>query len=799
MRYAFRTLAKSPGFAVVAILAIALGVGPNSAVFSIIHAVLLQPLPIPEADRVVILWETNKARNNEQLAVSGRDLLDWRAEARLFDGFATGQASPDFGFNLTSAGHEPERVLAGRVGIEFTGLMGLQPVAGRGFLPAEGEPGSPHTVMLSYQLWKRRFAGDPGILGKSIGLDGVPYNVVGVLPANLRSIGSVDVWLAGTDDLAHAPRSERRFGAFGHLKPGVTLAQAKAEMEGIQARLAARYPDSNANVGISVTPLAGLLSAVRPAFLMLAAAVAFLLTIACANVAGLLLARGAARQKEIAVRVALGAGKGRIVRQILSESLILAFAGGILGLAMAAISLRLLRNALPDVIPRLREMSVDLSVLGFTIAASLLTGVVFGILPAIRMARVSVNAMLNDGGGKGTTSGGSQRARSLLLVGEVALALVLLAGAGLLIRSFFNLSSIDPGFRPDHLLTLRLSLPDLQYDTPAKRANFNRNLLRRAAAVPGVRSASTINQLPFRSYFITLPARIYPYQFEGEPDLPADERPGADVRAVGTDFLAAMGIQLRRGRDFNTHDDRDGRLVALVNETLARRAGFDVLGRRIRTGPNEIREIVGIVPDVRLYNLDGTIRPAIFVPYEQLPGPIFTLLVRTAADPIGVAGAIRREILAEDSTQAVADIQTMEQVVSDSLLLRRLSMSMLAVFAGLALLLAGVGIYGLTAYSVSRRTREIGLRMALGAGRADILRLIVGKGLVISLIGVAIGIPGALALARLMRGMLYGIGPSDPLVFAGVATLLILIAAVASYFPARRAIRVDPVVALKYE
>jgi putative ABC transport system permease protein len=799
MRYAFRTLAKSPGFTVVAILAIALGVGPNSAVFSIIHSVLLQPLPIPAADRVVILWETNKARNNEQLAVSGRDLLDWRAEARLFDGFVTGQASPDFGFNLTAPGGAPERVLAGKVGVDFTDLMGLKPVIGRGFLPTEGEPGSAHAVLLSYQLWKRRFGGDPGITGKAIGLDGVSYNVTGVLPADLRSVGSVDVWLASNDDMAHAPRAERRYGAFGRLKPGVTLAQAKAEMDAIQERLASRYADSNANVGVSLTPLAGILSSVRPAFLMLAAAVAFLLTIACANVAGLLLARGAVKQKEIAIRVALGASRGRIVGQVLGESLILAVAGGVVGLAMAAVSLRLLRNALPDVIPRLREMSVDATVLGFTIAASLLTGVIFGILPAIRMARTSVNSMLNDGGGKGTPAGGSQRARSLLLVGEVALALILLAGAGLLMRSFFKLSSIDPGFRPDHLLTMRLSLPDTQYDTAVKRANFTRNVLRRASATPGVRSASTINTLPMRSYFITLPARAYPYQFEGEAQAPAAERPVADIRAVGTDFLTTMGVRLVRGRDFTTHDDRDARGVAIVNESLARRAGFDVLGRRVRLGANEVREIVGIVPDVRLYNLDGAVRPAIFVPYEQLPGPIYTLLIRTAGDPMSVAGALRHEILQEDPTQAVADVQTMEQVVSDSLLLRRLSMSMLAVFAGLALLLAAVGIYGLTAYSVSRRTREIGLRMALGADRGNILRLVVGRGLAIAATGVALGIPGALGIARLMRGMLYGIGPSDPLVFAGVAGLLIAIAAVASYVPARRAVRVDPVVALKYE
>jgi putative ABC transport system permease protein len=799
MRYAIRTLAKSPAFAVVAILAIALGVGPNSAVFSIIHSVLLQPLPIPDAGRVVIIWETNRARGNEQTAVSGRDLLDWQREARLFDGFATGQASPDFGFNLTGGG-EPERVLGAKVMAGFTDLMGLRPVLGRGFLPAEGMPGGPPAVLLSYQLWQRRFQGDHAIVGKSVGLDGISYNVAGVLAAEVRSIGSVDVWIANTDDMAQAPRGERRYGAFGRLKPGVTLAQAQTEMDAIQRRLSRDYPDTNANVGVVLQPLAGILNSVRPAFLMLAAAVAFLLTIACANVAGLLLARGAARQKEIAVRAALGASRGRIVRQVLGESLVLAVIGGIVGLALAAISLRLLRNALPDVIPRLKEMTVDGTVLAFTIAASLLTGVLFGLLPALRMARTSVSAMLNDGGGKGTSGGGSQRARSLLLVGEVALAVVLLAGAGLLMRSFANLASVDPGFRPGQLLTMRLSLPDTQYPDAVKRANFARNVLRRASSLPGVRSASLISMLPMRSYFISLPANVRPYQLEGQPDLPASEQPGADVRVVGSDFLAAMGIRIVRGRDFTTHDDRDSRPVAIVNEALVRRAGgTDVLGKRVRLGPNVAREIVGIVPDVRLYNLDGAVRPAIFVPNDQSPAWVFTLLVRSSGDPAGISGAVRREIYAEDPLQPVSDIQTMEQVVSDSLLLRRLSMSMLAVFAGLALLLAGVGLYGLTAYSVSRRTREIGLRMALGADRADILRLVVGRGIVVGLAGVALGIPGALATARLMRGMLYGIGPSDPLVFVCVAVLLVAIAAVASYVPARRAIRIDPVVALKHE
>lgn len=798
MRYAIRTLAKNPGFAVVAILAIALGVGPNSAVFSIIHAVLLQPLPLGDADRLVILWETNKAHSSEQIAVSPRDLVDWRRESHSFSGFMPGNASPEYGFNLTGNG-EPERVMAGRVGVNFSEVMGIPSVLGPGFKPEDGRPGSERAVMLSYQLWKRRFGGDPAIVGRSIGLDGLSYRVAGVVPANLRSVGSVDVWLANNDDLEHMGRGEHRYGVFGRLKPGVTLAQAQAEMNSIQERLGRQYPDTNAQVGALLLPATSILNAVRPAFLMLAAAVGFLLMIACANVAGLLLARGAARQKEIAIRAAIGASSGRLVRQLLGESLVLSAIGSLLGLAFAAISLRLLRSALPDVIPRLKDMAVDLPVLGFTLAASVLTGILFGIAPALRLARPQVNVMLNDGSGKGASSSGRQRGRSLLLMAQVALAVILLTGAGLLIRSFANLSSVSPGFSPHNVLAVRLSLPDTRYAEPVKRAAFTRHVLDRLETLPGVRSTTSISVLPMRSYFLSLPSSAITFHLEGEPEVAASDRPTADFRVVSRDFLETMQIRLVRGRDFNRHDDLDSQRVALVNETLVRRVGGNVIGRKIQIQSGAPREIVGVIPDIRLYNLDGAVRPAVFVLNDQSPSSILTLLVRADRDPTALAASVRRAVLAEDADQPISDIQTMEQVVSDSLLLRRLSMSMLAVFASLALLLAGVGIYGLTAYSVSRRTREIGLRMALGADRRDILTLVVGRGILVGMAGVALGIPGALAVGKVMRGMLYGITPADPVVFVCVPALLLGLATVASYVPARRAMRVDPVVALKHD
>jgi putative ABC transport system permease protein len=798
MRYAIRTLVKNPGFAVVAILAIALGVGPNSAVFSIIHAVLLQPLPVGDADRLVIIWENNKARGSEQIPVSGRDIVDWRREARSFSGIMPGNAAPEYGFNLTGSG-EPERVMAARVGANFGEVMGVRTAVGPGFKAEDGRPGSERAVLLSYQLWKRRFGGDAGIVGRSIGLDGLSYRVAGVVPADLRSIGTVDVWLANNDDLEHMPRGERRYGSFARLKPGVSVKDAQAEMNAIQERLAREYPETNANIGAVLLPATSILSAVRPAFLMLAAAVGLLLMIACANVAGLLLARGAARQKEIAIRAAIGASSGRLVRQLMGESLLLSAIGSVVGLVFAAISLKLLRSALPDVIPRLKDMSVDGSMLAFTLGASVVTGVLFGIAPAVRLARTRVNAMLSDGGGKGSSFGGRQRGRSVLLMAQVALAVVLLTGAGLLIRSFANLSSVSPGFNPHNVLTVRLSLPDTRYGEVVKRAGFTRHVLDRVKTLPGVQSASSISVLPMRSYFLSLPSGASAYHIEGEPELAASERPTAYFRVVSRDFLATMQIRLVRGRDFNRHDDLDSQRVALVNEMLARRVGGDVIGKKIQIQSGAPREIVGVIRDIRLYNLDREVTPAVFVLNDQSPSTILSLLVRTSGDPSAVAAAVRREVLAEDADQPVSDVQPMEQVVSDSLLLRRLSMSMLAVFAALALLLAAVGIYGLTAYSVSRRTREIGLRMALGADRRDILTLVVGRGILVGMAGVALGIPGALAVGKVMRGMLYGIGPADPVVFVCVPALLLAIATVASYVPARKAMRVDPVVALKYE
>jgi putative ABC transport system permease protein len=604
------------------------------------------------------------------------------------------------------------------------------------------------------------------------------------------------------DDLDHSPRGDRRYGVLARLKPGVTTAQAQSEMNELTARLARDHSDTDTGLGAVVIPINSIIGAAKPAFAVLFAAVVFLLLIACANVSGLLLARGAGRTREIAVRASLGASTTRIARQLLAESSALAILGGSVGLLLAGWSLSALRNALPDVVPRLKEMGVDSTVLVFTFIASLLTGVLFGILPAMRLARSGAGSLLQKSGGRGNVPG--SRSSFFLLTGEVALAVVLLSCAGLLAHSFARLTSVDPGFHPDNLLTMRLSLPHARYADPVRRAAFTRAVLDRVEALPGVRAAGTIDVLPMRTYFLNLPAYIRSYRIEGEAEAggaarPAED-PNADYRTVNRGFLAAMGVALRAGRDFTRHDDERAPAVALVNETLARRccAGQTVTGKHIRIN-GKVREIVGIIQDIRLTGFDGTVRPAVFAPNDQEPAEGFSLLVRTSAEPLALSSAVRRAILTEDSEQPVSDVRSMQEVIADALLLRRLSTSLLSAFAGLALLLAGVGIYSVIAYSVSRRTHEIGLRMALGAERPRILRMVLSRGLGAGIAGVAIGTPIAMGAPRVLRTMLFGIPRLDPLVFVGVPVLLLLIAAAASAVPALRAIRVDPAVALREE
>jgi putative ABC transport system permease protein len=800
LRYGFRTLLRNPGFCAVAILALALGIGPNTAIFTMVNAVLLKPLPVPEPNRVVMIWGTLLKSGFDQMPVSGADYLEWKKQAHSFDQMSAAFAIAEFGLNVSGAG-DPERVSAALASKEFLPALGIKPIVGRDFLPEEDRPGGPPAVLISHALWQRRFHSDPAAIGRSLTVDGIPRTVVGVVPHELGEMVAADLWLPTAINPNNPERQNHQFGIVARLKPGVTVAEARAEMAVIARRLESAYPATNTGWGVTVFPMAEMFTGrIRPVLLILLGAVGLLLLIACANLANLLLARAATREKEIAIRGALGAGRLRLIRQLLTESLVLALAGGVLGLVLAAWGVRLLRSVVPDMFPMLQHMSVDVPVLAFTFGISILTGLLFGLVPAWRSSHTDLNTTLKEAAGRSESAGGSHRIRSFLLAGEVALAVLLSVSAGLLLRSFVRVTEVNPGVRTANILTMNLSLPEVKYDTPLKRATFYKNLIERVDTLPGVRSAGAVVFLPLRVSILSFRIWVNGFTIEGRPPVPQDKQPLADYRPATPGYFNTMGIALRQGRLFDQHDDQDAKLVVLVNEAMVRRhfPHENPLGQRIVMG--KPMEIVGVVADAKLYGLDAPVEPAVYVPHAQHSGDSsMAVVVRTEGDPTAVAAAVRREILKLDPEQPISNVRTMDQVLADSLMLRRVSMLLLTVFASLALTLATVGIYGLTAYSVSRRTHEIGLRVALGASQSQILRLVVGRGLVTSLIGAAIGVGAAFELTRGLSGMLYGVTATDPLVFAGVPLLLIAVSVLASYVPARKATRIDPLVALRYE
>ena len=800
LRYGCRTLLRNPGFCAVAILALALGIGPNTAIFTMVNAVLLKPLPVPEPNRVVMIWGTLLKSGFDQMPVSAADYLEWQKQARSFDQMSAAFAIPEFGLNISGVG-DPERVAAALASKEFLPALGIKPIAGRNFLPEEDRPGGPPAVLISNALWQRRLHSDPAAVGRTLTVDGIPRTVVGVVPHELGEMVAADLWLPTAIDPNNPERGNHQFGVVARLKAGVTVAQARAEMTVIAKRLENAYPATDTGWGVTLFPMAEMFTGrIRPVLLILLGAVGLLLLIACANLANLLLARAATREKEIAIRGALGAGRRRIIRQLLTESLVLAVAGGALGLVLAAWGVRLLRSVIPDMFPMLQHMSVDVSVLTFTLGISILTGLLFGLVPAWRSSHTDLNTTLKEAAGRSESAGGSQRIRSFLLASEVALAVLLSVSAGLLLRSFARVTAVDPGVRTANILTMNVSLPEVKYDTPLKRENFYKDLIERLDALPGVRSAGAVMFLPLRVSILSFRIGVNGFQIEGRPPVPVDQEPVADYRTVTPGYFVTMGIPLRQGRLFDQHDDQDAKRVMIVNEAMVRKhfPQENPLGKRILMG--KPMEIVGVVADAKLYGLDAPIEPAVYVSHAQHTGEsTMALVVRTEGDPAAMTSAVRREVLKLDPEQPISNVRTMEQVLSDSLTLRRVSMLLIAVFASLALTLATVGIYGLTAYSVSRRTHEIGLRVALGASQSQILRLVVGRGLVTSLIGAGIGVAAAFELTRGLSGMLYGVTATDPLVFAGVPLLLIAVSVFASYIPARKATRIDPLVALRYE
>jgi putative ABC transport system permease protein len=802
IRYSFRFLRNNPLYAIVIVLTLAVGIGANSGIFSIVNAVLLRPLPFKEPERLVLVFESFPKLGFNQVPASAPNYFDWKEQNHSFEDMAAAFNMPEYGFNLVLGG-DAVRVPGGRASANLLSVLGLNPIVGRSFLPEEDRPGGAPVALISSRLWKDRLGSDPGVAGRKILIDSAPHTVVGVMPPEMQALGNVDVWVP-TALNRNAPRGDHMVGVVGRLKTGVAIQSAQKELEIIERRLATEMGMSPDLVGINLTPVARFYTGpIAPALLLLQGAVALLLLVACANVAGLVLARAVNRTQEISIRMALGAGRGRMVRQLLTESTLLALAGGGVGLLIANWGIRLLRAALPDLIPRMKSMSIDNNVLIFTILVSLLTGILFGLVPAWKSGRQDLAAQLNSGTSRLVGSISGQRTRSLLLAAEIALTLVLAITAGLLVKSFWKLVTVPAGFQADHLLTLGLNLPEYRYKDPGSKRSFTQELLRRLDSIPGVRSASAISLLPMRGNFLMKRSNVAAFAVEGHPAARPGEEPNADYRFVTAGYFGTMGIPLLQGRYFNEADTPERPRIVLINETMARKyfQNENPLGRKVRFMPvtSEPYEIVGVVGDVHLGSLADPVDPAIYILYDQQPRLVMSVVMRTSTPPGSLAAAVRRAILNLDAELPVSDLQSMDSVVSMSLLPQRLAMTLMTLFALFALALGILGVYGLTAMLVNQRTREIGIRMALGAEPSRVLRLILARGTAISLVGTALGLPGAFVLTRGMGNLLYGVTAHDPWIFGGIALLMVGSALAAALVPALRAARISPCSALRYE
>ena len=815
LRYAVRILAKSPAFTAVAVLTLALGIGANTAIFSVVNAVLLRPLPYPESERLV--WLSERSPNFPTMSVSYPNFSDWRSQQQVFEEIGVYNWG---NYNLTGKG-QPSRLTGVRISADALAALRARSAVGRIFSNDEDKPGAPSVVVLSHALWRERFGGDANIVNQSITLDGRPYTVIGVMPAGFAFPNRTDLWLpVGPLSSEESWKSRGNHpGLFGvaRLKPGVTLEQARAGMETIAVRLDQQYPDSNKNNRIRVEPLLDdYVRNVRPALWSLLGAVALVLLIACANVANLLLARGAARQKELAVRAALGAGRRRIVRQLLTESVLLAVVGGAFGLLLAWGGVRLILAMSGDAIPRAAEVGLDSVVLAFTAGVALLTGILFGLAPAWQASRPELHDTLKDTA-RGTT-GGRARLRQGLVVAEVALTLVMLAGAGLLLRSFHRLQHVNPGFSHERVLSFRLDLPEKKYETEDSQIGFYQSLIERLRVLPGVQAVSVTSRLPlggndWQTSFV----------IEGRPEPPPHERPSMEVHLVSPDYFLTMGIPLLRGRAFSDQDDRghlrgrdlgglskgqhwmSGLSAIVVDEEFARRhwPNEDAIGKRVRLPWGEkgpLLSVVGVVGRVKLdrLNEEGGFVQA-YLPFLQAPSQGMAVVMKTTLAPETLITAAREQVRALDPEQPIYDLRTLAEMRDRSIAPQRLNLTLLGIFAGIGLALALIGLYGVLAYAVAQRRREIGVRMALGAQRADVLQLVVGHGMRLVLAGLGIGLIGALALTRLLRALLFGVGPTDPVTFAATPLVLALTALLACWLPAARASKVDPMEALRYE
>ncbi|MEY2498980.1 MAG: hypothetical protein QOD12_2536 [Verrucomicrobiota bacterium] len=801
LKFAFRQLLKSPGFTAAAVITLALGIGANAAIFSVVNSVLLRPLPYKNPDQIWMLLATHQSADLDSGLISMADYLDYKERATSFEQLAAFTAVSR---DLTGSG-EPERIQLGVVTHNVFPTLGVEPALGRNFSSQEDRPAAERVVILSHEIWQRRFGSDPGLIGRSIAISDVPYVVIGIMPPGFQvAQTSADIWTVARGAPGANPRDYRIFNLLGRPRDGVRIEQAQSEMSALAARLARQNPETNTGLGLHLLPLRDyLVGDVRTALLVLLGAVALVLLIACANVANLLLVRAISRQREIAIRTALGASRGRLLKQLATEGLVLAGAGGAVGLLLGAGAISGLKNFLPADLPRLTEVRADWRMLIFCAGMTLLTGLIFGLVPALRITKQNLNDSLK-GRGRGNSSGKTERRfRAALAITELALAVMLLAGAGLLIQSFIHLQEVDPGFNTRNLLTMQVSLPRSRYADDNRRAAFFAELIGRLEKIPGVEMAAATLQAPL----IGLDVDKSTFTIKGAPPRPAGQEPAAPLHVVTPEYFRTMNIPLRSGRAFTERDDRNAPGVVIINEAMARRywPNESSLGRQLKLGlaflPDDAmeREIIGVVGNVRHFGLALAEEPQMYIPHRQSPWPEMTLVLRASANGAGLASAARAQISLMDRELPVAKVMTMEQGLKDSVAQPRFRALLLGLFAALAIMLGAIGLYSVMAYSVSQRTNEIGVRMALGANAGDVMKMILREGSALVALGLIIGLAGAFGLTRLLASLLFGVGAGDPLTYAGVSILLALVAMLACYLPARRATKVDPMVALRCE